>query len=633
LLLPIILPQLDKDRAMQLNTLYLKLKQSEISKDAFVRNMRSIVGDQMLKMAVYKLQTQKSHHNAARGPPHGFSQFQSPLQIHSNAKMATGDGKPSLMESPHYSSITPGSQKPASSSVALGQDRRHPNFPSPGLNKQQLPSIPPVPFTQFGAAGSGHLPYDPQMRPASHPGVNVNSLGAATQPMTMMNMSKFEMPKVQGAQTNSNTSIQQNQVQWPPGNNDPKMGVVTSMSHVKQEPLDQSAASFDVQPSRVSLMPHTSITNSVPPPVPSSAPVSLISFSNSRAPSLSTNPPGPGNSSKSTPKKVVVGQKKPMEPPGSSPPSSKKQKVSGGFSDQSIEHLNDVTAVSGVNLREEEEQLFSGSKEDARVSEASRRVVQEEEERLILQKVPLQKKVVEILAKFGLKNMGNDVERFLSLCVEERLRSLISNSIKLSKQRVDMENPRHKMIVTSDVRRQIEMINRKAREEWEKTQAETDKSHKSNEESTSGGDGDKEKDENRLKMAKANKEEDDKMRATAANVAVRAATGGGDMLSRWQSMIEAKQKQMSSKEVVRKQQQSSSGATKSKKDESPHTTTTTTASATTAAGGGGRKAVRNQVVVPRVTRSTSVKDLIAVLEREPQMSKSTLLYRLYNKVT
>lgn len=30
---------------------------------------------------------------------------------------------------------------------------------------------------------------------------------------------------------------------------------------------------------------------------------------------------------------------------------SKKQKVSGDFLDQSIEQLNDVTAVSGVNIR------------------------------------------------------------------------------------------------------------------------------------------------------------------------------------------------------------------------------------------------------------------------------------------
>lgn len=33
------------------------------------------------------------------------------------------------------------------------------------------------------------------------------------------------------------------------------------------------------------------------------------------------------------------------------------------------------------------------------------------------------------------------------------------------------------------------------------------------------------------------------MRTTAANVAVRAATGVGDITSRWQLMIEAKQKQ------------------------------------------------------------------------------------------
>ncbi|GKE45526.1 hypothetical protein Tco_1472810, partial [Tanacetum coccineum] len=33
---------------------------------------------------------------------------------------------------------------------------------------------------------------------------------------------------------------------------------------------------------------------------------------------------------------------------------------------------------------EEEEQLFSGAKEDSRVSKASRKVLQEEEERMIL---------------------------------------------------------------------------------------------------------------------------------------------------------------------------------------------------------------------------------------------------------
>ncbi|CAL5429686.1 unnamed protein product [Camellia sinensis] len=58
MLLPVLQPQLDKDRAMQLHSLYYKLKKNEISKDGFVRHMRAVVGDQMLKMAVYKLQAQ-----------------------------------------------------------------------------------------------------------------------------------------------------------------------------------------------------------------------------------------------------------------------------------------------------------------------------------------------------------------------------------------------------------------------------------------------------------------------------------------------------------------------------------------------------------------------------------------------
>lgn len=41
---------------------------------------------------------------------------------------------------------------------------------------------------------------------------------------------------------------------------------------------------------------------------------------------------------------------------------------------------------------------------------------------------------------------------------------------------------------------------------------------------------------------KANKEDDDKMRTTAANVAARAAVGGDDKMSKWQLMAEARQK-------------------------------------------------------------------------------------------
>lgn len=47
-----------------------------------------------------------------------------------------------------------------------------------------------------------------------------------------------------------------------------------------------------------------------------------------------------------------------------------------------------------------------------------------------------------------------------------------------------------------------------------------------------------------------------------------------------------------------------------------------------------RKSGRNQVnaLQTRVARSISIKDVIAVLEREPQMSRSGLIYRLYEKI-
>ncbi|XP_065634793.1 transcription initiation factor TFIID subunit 4-like isoform X3 [Quercus suber] len=60
-----------------------------------------------------------------------------------------------------------------------------------------------------------------------------------------------------------------------------------------------------------------------------------------------------GINARTSPKKPSIGHKKPLEAHGSSPP-----------------------LPSGVNLREEEEQLLSGPNEDSRASQASRRVVQ-----------------------------------------------------------------------------------------------------------------------------------------------------------------------------------------------------------------------------------------------------------------
>ncbi|KAI8548598.1 hypothetical protein RHMOL_Rhmol07G0285500 [Rhododendron molle] len=652
LLLPLLTPQLDKDRSMQLQTVFNKLKKNEISKDIFVHNMRSIVGDQMLKIAVYKLHAQgKQARNSQTGPNQLSLQSQASAQEQHQKMQTVGPHQGNVPQSfaqLHQKGGTGDMSHIPSSASQLKSD-------SANSTMGKKPSFP-----NYGSAGNSYHPFS---------GSNVNASAAS------LKQQPHDSQMRQGSVHQSIDANQQNLVHWQSTGQEQKNGAQSSMAYVKQEPVDQGneqqyksrlssprgLSSFspsqahgnamtgtlkdDALEMQSARMGFSGITSTVPSNTASSSTTAQLDPNNSlssRIPSALT-PVGPGNNAKTPPKRPPIGQKKPLESLGSSPPlSSKKQKVSGTFADQSIDQLNDVTAVSGVNLREEEEQLLSGPKEESRVSEASRRVVQEEEERLILQKIPLQKKLAEIMSKCGVKSSSNDVERCLSLCVEERMRGLISNLIRLSKQRVDIEKPRHQTIVTSDVRKQILAINQKAREEWEKKQSEAEKLQKLNElDGDAGVDGDKERDDGRVKTLKANKDEDDKMRATAANVAARAAVGGDDMLSKWQLMAEqARQKRegggvdVASGSQPSKEMSFKPSSTSAKNARDIEGGEKRVPSAASLAFGSSRKLARNQVVVPqtKATPSISIKDVIAVLEREPQMSKSTVMYRLYEKM-
>ncbi|KAK2388129.1 TBP-associated factor 4B [Trifolium repens] len=672
-LLHVLMPQLPKDRAMQLQTLYNKLKRHEIPKDDFVRRMKGIAGDQMVRIAVTKAQQQTEGNTGSSGQQHPVrmpsvtssgTKFNDPhalAQVHQRSTSAAPDHSHNtssaiqVKSEPTYSSMDISAKKsrehvvrvvqpnqlPSSSSNAANQETERSSVHIQGLNKQQQQHIHfPSTYGSSGGVDRQSSFNDPKRMPGGSVSTVVN-----------------------------NTASQQNSISWQPSA-EQNSRLFTSMSYVKKEPNDLSIeqqkryhlsklhglpsvnsgqneqgsginqGTVKDEFSRGSVastsMPHT--TSASLPPNSASPSVSqldpTVSLS-SRIP-VSTS----GIMSKTPLKKTPLGQKKPLEALGTSPPPpSKKQKVSGSSLEQSIEKLNDVTAVSGIDIREEEEQLFSGPKEDSRVSEASRRVVQEEEESLIFLKAPLQRKLIEIITECGLKGMSNDVERCLSLCVEERMHGVISNIIRMSKQRVDIEKTRHRTVVTSDVRQQIMTMNRKAREEWEKKQAEADKLRKLNDvEGSSGVDGDKEKGDGRSKATKMNTEVDDKMRTNAANVAARAAVGGDDMMSKWQLMAEqAKQKReggtdtasgsQPTKDVSRKSSPSSGRNTKDNQERGRKGPTSLRNSAA------ARKFGKNQSPGSQtcIARSISVKDVIAVLEREPQMSKSSLLYRLYER--
>ncbi|CAI8599320.1 unnamed protein product [Vicia faba] len=676
LLLPILIPQLAKDRAMQLTTLFNKLKKDEIPKDHFVRLMKGIVGDQMLRIALTKVQQQTKANAGSSGQQHPVrmptvtssgTKFNDPhalAQLHQRSMNPAADHSHNtssaiqVKSEPTYSTMDIGAKKslehdvrvvqpnqlPSSGSNAVSQETERSSVHIQGLNKQQQQHIHfPSTYGSSGGnynhfsgttTGSSSLrpqphPHDSHIRQIPHQNIGLNHLGVERQ-------SSFTDPKrMPGGSVSTgvnNTAPQQTSTSWQPSA-EQNSGLFSSVSYGSGVNQGTVKDEFSRGSLALTSMPHTTSAS-----LPTSSSASQLD------PTVSLSSQIPASTSgmvSKTPVKRPLGQKKPLETLGSSPPPpSKKQKVSGSSMEQSIEQLNDVTAVSGVDLREEEEQLFSGSKEDSRVSEASRRVVQEEEESLILLKAPLQRKLIEIMTECGLKGMGNDVEKCLSLCVEERMRGVISNIVRMSKQRVDIEKTRHRTVVTSDVRQQIMAMNRKAREEWEKKQAEVDKLRKLNDvEGGSGVDGDKDRDDGRNKATKVNKEVDDKMRTNAANVAARAAVGGDDMLSKWQLMAEqARQKReggtdtasgsQPTKDVSRKSSPSSGRSTKDNQERERKGPNSLGSSAS------GRKFGKNHSPgsQTRIARSISVKDVIAVLEREPQMSKSSLLYRLHERI-
>ncbi|KAL9687904.1 hypothetical protein QQ045_032313 [Rhodiola kirilowii] len=577
LLLPLITPQLDKESATGLNSLYVKLKKNEIPKIAFIRLMRCIVDDQMLKTAFSKRlaqvsiaqfiisydvssslhtiffipcqvkvrnsqgATNKGQHehqqekaisqkvqHEHQQDPHGMQQDQmvssslNPFSQEREQYWFTRPQRHTKQQKQHlHSGLFP---RYGSSSGNINQHSGVSNTSSMSVEPQCHPLVSPASFNQNTnsnqpASGIGTTKFD-----RAYPVTDANRMHADSSPhMTVVQHQSSPLESETTSDHSTSTSLQQEpkdlgteQQQRPQSittcnmsSGSFNLGTVPGGS--KQDALDKEAGMIGFRASR---FPAYFVT-------PALSVHQVSQMSNRRMPAVQLS----GNIERGVLNKTFIGQKKPLETL-SQPLSSKKRKVSGGFLKRTIEQLNDVTAISGVDVREEEKNLFSGSKEESRVSETSRRVVQEEEARLILQRVPLQKKLEGIMLKCGVRSISNDVEQCLSLCVEERMRGLIRNLIRVSKQRIDIMKQKHQTTITSVVRQQILLMNRKCREELEKKKTESEKMWNLIEpESNPATDGEKEK-EGIRKASKANIEEICKMRTTAANVAARAAVGG-----------------------------------------------------------------------------------------------------------
>lgn len=362
-----------------------------------------------------------------------------------------------------------------------------------------------------------------------------------------------------------------------------------------------------------------------------------------------------GNQVRTPPKRALSDQKKSADVFPTTQAKSKKQKVSGDDLGQSIDQLNDVTAVSGVNLREEEEQLLAGPKEESRSTQAMRRFAQEEEGRLFLERGPLRTKLNAIATKHGVSIATEEVEQCLSMSVEERLRNMLYKLTKISSRRSDQEKEVHKLVVTSDIQKQILLARKKAKEAFEKKQAiESERLKKINEEKekASQNEGACKEDGTPTQKKEKKKGEEGKQKASAPSVAAQSAN---DMLLKWQMMAEqGRQKregETGDTSVVNSLGAASVGGIELDKKhsslEAKQSGRATTADGTlTATGQGALKkasgdigvnrgfshqgSLLNQQPVKPLCHITA-KDIIAYLETDPHMAKSPLIYRLYDK--
>ncbi|KAJ0980272.1 hypothetical protein J5N97_008527 [Dioscorea zingiberensis] len=307
--------------------------------------------------------------------------------------------------------------------------------------------------------------------------------------------------------------------------------------------------------------------------------------------------------------------------------SMKKQKMTVSSVDH-IGKLNDVTAFTEINLRDEEKMLLSAPKE-GQVSKATERLVEEEEGRLILQKDPLQKKLAKIITKCGIASIGNDVERLLSMCVEERLRNLLPNLIRLSKKREDVEKSRHQVVVTADIRRHILSANQKAKKDHVKKHSEDPFQKKTHPEEVKKIP--KLLDEVKDTCMNASKFEvkDCSMEVTdtcmnarklefsesagkisAANFAAHSAVGTDAVHAKWQLMAE---------EARQRRERGLEGGT---------------IGSQVGTASGNKSNLKSPTVMsdPQITGRITIKDVISALGREKQMSNSVLLYTLYQRM-
>ncbi|XVF33264.1 hypothetical protein REPUB_Repub17cG0154000 [Reevesia pubescens] len=378
-LMPNLLPQLDKDKAMQLRTLFTKLQTS--AQQNYPRMPSFTAGISQFTGPHSFAQLQKESSNSPTNSSHASSSVVSVL-TDSSYPLVENNAQ-SSREMDHESDSRTGvlgSQVSSSSSSTLNRGRDCSSIPGQGLSKQQQQHLASYSALDVNTSGSylKSQPFDSKRRQLTHhQSMGSTHVGESTQALNMMSGAKFQ---------GQNCIIDPTRLQGG------------SCSHISSNPVHcQVSTSKELKSS-----PLSSVTYTKQKSVDHGAQLQYKSH-------LST-PQG------LSPTQIVQGNAIPVT---SKDKPLEKQLINSGFTT-----TNNTMPMNSVS-----------------------------------------------------PSLSSQVDRNAP-SVEERMRGLICNLIRLSKQRADAEKPMHLKLITSGVRQQIIRLNWKAKEEWEKKQVEVEKLQK-----------------------------------------------------------------------------------------------------------------------------------------------------------
>ncbi|CAJ1972025.1 unnamed protein product [Sphenostylis stenocarpa] len=447
LLLPILLRQLAKDRAMQLQTLFAKLKKGEIPKDSFVRLLKGIVGDQMLRLALAEVQMRQPQarpNQASAGQqlplrmstvssgarqlndPHALAQMhqrsmnvavdQSRMSSSAGQTTESNARKPQEFDVKIESQGLQSNQLTSSSSNTVGQEAERTSVHIQGLNKQQQHHLHFA--SAYGNSGGNYNPFSGTTSSSTssikqqtheshnqipHQNIGSNHLGGSAHGLSVICVPKLEqqnsfndpkrLPGGSVSPAVNDTASQQTSNAWQPSTNkEQNLGLMSSVSYVKKEPTDLSTEQQNRH--NLSKLHGYSSVNSAQLEQSGATQGTLKDEFSRGLPASTSMPPttstgllahGSASSSVITHLDSSVSLSSQIQSNASGIVARTPLKKSAVTQKNPLEALVELTSGKRKNS------LFSEPKEDSRVSEASRKAVQEEEERLILQKAPLQK--------------------------------------------------------------------------------------------------------------------------------------------------------------------------------------------------------------------------------------------------